>query len=94
MFRSLKSKVPVQYVHIGGLAGLELNLPGAILRGKDIRITGAGPGSWGFPQLGKEIPGLLETLKGVKKQSLKTVKLEDVERAWGEKSEERMVFVP
>jgi NADPH:quinone reductase-like Zn-dependent oxidoreductase len=95
LFGSLKSKVLVQYVHIGGLAGLELNLPGAILRAKDIRITGAGPGSWGFPQLGKEIPGLLEGLKGVmKKQSVKIVKLEDVEKAWGEKSEERMVFVP
>jgi NADPH:quinone reductase-like Zn-dependent oxidoreductase len=94
LLKQLKSGVPVQYVHIGGLAGLTLELPGAVLRSKDITIRGAGPGSWSMHHSTKEIPGLLEALKGMKKQSVRVVKLEDVEKVWDEKNGDRMVFVP
>ena len=94
LLKQLKSSVPVQYVHIGGLAGQTLDLPGAELRSKDITIRGAGPGSWTMQQYAKEIPGLLEAMKGLKKQSVRVVKLEDVEKAWEEKVGDRMVFVP
>jgi hypothetical protein len=81
-------------MHIRGLAGLTLELPGQVLRSKDITIRGTGPGSWSMHQNTKEIPGLLEASKGMKKQSVRVVKLEDVEKAWDEKNGDRMVFVP
>lgn len=94
LLKSLQSKSPVQYVHIGSLAGLELNLPGSVLRSKNLTIRGSGPGSFELKAVGNELPTLLEALVGAKEHKLKTVLLKDIEGVWNEKSDERIVFLP
>jgi NADPH:quinone reductase-like Zn-dependent oxidoreductase len=94
LFNQLASKVPVQYVQIGVMAGTEANLAAANLRSKNITIRGAGPGAWTFPQLVGEYGNILNALKSVKKQEVRVVKLADIEKVWNEKSAVRMVFVP
>ena len=93
LLKSLKSKRPVQYVQIGGMAGLEVSLPGAILRSKDITIRGAGPGAWTFRDLAESVPGILTALKDVPKRDVRVVKLSEVEKVWND-SGDRMVFIP
>ncbi|KAE9367550.1 quinone oxidoreductase [Stipitochalara longipes BDJ] len=94
LFNQLASKIPVQYVQIGSMAGLEANLASANLRSKNITVRGAGPGSWTFPQLVGEYGNILNALKSVKKQEVNVVKLADIEKVWNEKSATRTVFVP
>lgn len=94
LFNQLASKVPVQYVQIGSMAGLEANIASANLRSKQITMRGAGPGSWTFPQLVGEYGNILNALKGVKKQDVRVVKLADIEKVWNEESKTRIVFVP
>jgi NADPH:quinone reductase-like Zn-dependent oxidoreductase len=83
----------VQYVHIGGLAGTEMMLPGHVLRSKDITIRGAGPGSWSRDAMRPEIPKILNAFKTFKKQEVKVVPLSEVEEHWGNKKD-RVVFAP
>jgi NADPH:quinone reductase-like Zn-dependent oxidoreductase len=94
LFNQLASKVPVQYVQIGSMAGREANLVAANLRSKNITIRGAGPGAWTFPQQVGEYGNILNALKSVKKHEVRVVKLADIEKVWNEKSAARMVFVP
>jgi hypothetical protein len=94
LFNQLASKVPVQYVQIGSMAGLEANIPSAVLRSKDITMRGAGPGAWTFPQLIGEYGNILNALKTVKRQGIKDAKLEDVDKVWNEQSKSRTVFIP
>lgn len=94
LFNQLASKVPVQFVQIGIMAGAEANLAAANLRSKNITMRGAGPGAWTFPQLIGEYGNILNVLKSVGKQEVRVVKLADVEKVWEEKSATRIVFVP
>jgi NADPH:quinone reductase-like Zn-dependent oxidoreductase len=94
LFNQLASKVPVQYVQIGSMAGLDANLASANLRSKNITIRGAGPGAWTFPQLYGEYGNMLNALRSVSKQDVRVVKLADIEKVWNEKLATRMVFVP
>jgi NADPH:quinone reductase-like Zn-dependent oxidoreductase len=94
LFNQLASKVPVQFVQIGSMAGLEANLVSANLRSKNITMRGAGPGAWTFPQLVGEYGNILNALKSVERQEVKVVKLADIETVWAEKSATRIVFVP
>jgi NADPH:quinone reductase-like Zn-dependent oxidoreductase len=94
LFNQLASKVPVQFIQVGSMAGLEANLVSANLRSKNITMRGAGPGAWTFPQLIGEYGNILNALKSVKKQEVRVVKLADIEKVWNEKSTVRMVFVP
>jgi NADPH:quinone reductase-like Zn-dependent oxidoreductase len=94
LFNQLASKVPVQFVQIGSMAGLEANLVSANLRSKNITMRGAGPGAWTFPQLIGEYGNILNALKSVKKQEVRVVKLADIAKVWNEKSTMRTVFVP
>lgn len=93
LLSSLKSKVPTQYVHIGAVSQQIAELPGALLRSKDITIRGAGAGAWGMGVLKGELPKILDALRDVKERKIKVVKLADVEEAWSE-SGDRVVFVP
>lgn len=94
LFNQLASKVPVQFVQVGSMAGLEANLVSANLRSKNITMRGAGPGAWTFPQLVGEYGNILNALKSVSKQDVRIVKLADIEKVWNEKSAKRIVFVP
>jgi len=83
---------PLQYVHVGALSGQpEINLPGAVLRSKDVTIRGAGPGAWQMKKIGGELEGMLNVLKGFS-QHVDAVPLEDVETAWNRTGGERLVF--
>ncbi|KEQ65471.1 quinone oxidoreductase [Aureobasidium melanogenum CBS 110374] len=84
---------PVQYIHIGGLAGTEMMLPGHVLRSKDITIRGAGPGSWSREAMRPEIPKILNAFKTFKTQNVKVVPLSEIEEHWHNKNE-RIVFTP
>ncbi|KAH0274488.1 quinone oxidoreductase, partial [Aureobasidium melanogenum] len=84
---------PVQYIHIGGLAGTEMMLPGHVLRSKDITIRGAGPGSWSREAMRPEIPEILNAFKTFRTQNVKVVPLSEIEEDWHNKNE-RIVFTP
>lgn len=84
---------PVQCVHIGGLAGTEMMLPGHVLRSKDITIRGAGPGSWSREASRPEIPRILNAFKTFKTHEIKVVPLSEIEEHWHNKKE-RVVFTP
>lgn len=96
LLSSLSSDVQTQYVHIGGVSSPTIELPGAVLRSKDITIRGAGPGAWSLGALVGELPAILEALKGVRMRdgSVRVVRMEDVESEWEAKGPERLVFVP
>ncbi|KAF2843109.1 hypothetical protein M501DRAFT_1012476 [Patellaria atrata CBS 101060] len=94
VFAALPPFRPIQYVQIGSLAGQSIDLPSALLRGKDVTLRGAGPGAWRFDQLQAELPGLLEAMVGLKGPETRTVRFEMVEEEWGKKEgRERLVFV-
>ncbi|KAK6530436.1 hypothetical protein TWF694_003788 [Orbilia ellipsospora] len=93
LFRTIKPGKPVQYVHVGGLAGLDVTIPGSVLRSNQITIRGAGPGSWSMGHLGKELPGLLKAFASVKPRNVKVLPLSEIENTWSyEKSDERIVY--
>ena len=83
----------VQYVHIGSVTGLDITLPGSVLRSKNLTIRGSGPGSFSHADMDEELPLLLEALKGMQLKEVKKVPLSRVEEAWGWGGE-RIVFVP
>lgn len=93
-FNSLKSNQPVQYVQIGGLGGVEMDLPSAVLRSKNLTIRGSGPGAWSMMEVAKSMPEMLQAMKNVPKQPVKVVKMEDVAEEWSASASERLVFVP
>ncbi|KXL50707.1 hypothetical protein M433DRAFT_1733 [Acidomyces richmondensis BFW] len=93
LFNVLKSNTPVQYVHIGSLAALEISLPGAVLRSKNLTIRGSGPGAWSMQEVVQSMDQLLPLVKDLPKQPIKTVRLEDVEKAWNSQNDERLVVV-
>ncbi|KAG9232622.1 hypothetical protein BJ875DRAFT_505880 [Amylocarpus encephaloides] len=94
LLNSLKSTVPTEYVQIGTMADPNLELPGALLRSKDITLRGSAPGAWTMRDLGMETEGMLRALVGVKNVEVGVVKLGDAERIWGRDGGERVVFVP
>ncbi|KAK4504677.1 hypothetical protein PRZ48_002638 [Zasmidium cellare] len=96
LFTALKTPKPVQYVHIGAVSGVtEIDLPGAILRSKDITIRGSGPGAWNMKDFAASLPELLGIVSGMEEKGpVHVAKLEDVEREWGFEGKERLVFVP
>lgn len=93
LLNSLKQARPVQYVHIGGLSAQDINLPGAILRSKNLTIRGSGPGAFSMQEMAQTLDQLLAVVKDIPEQPVKIVKLEDIETAWGEAGSERLVVV-
>ncbi|KAI5207876.1 quinone oxidoreductase [Aureobasidium subglaciale] len=90
---TVKFTRPVQYVHVGGLAGAEMMLPGSVLRSKNLTIRGAGPGSWSRDAMRPEIPKILNAFNTFKPQKVKVVSLSEIEEHWHDKNE-RIVFTP
>lgn len=93
LLSSLKSSRPVQYVHIGGLSAQEISLPGSVLRSKNLTIRGSGPGAWTMREVAQTLDQLLAAVNDIPEQPIRTRKLEDVEKAWGESGSERLVIV-
>ena len=91
---SLKPTGPVQFVQIGTLGTPTMDLAAAILRSKDITMRGTGPGAWSMADLRAELPGMAMATKALRPIGVKVAKLSDVESVWGEKTRERLVFVP
>ena len=79
---------------------MAIDLPGNILRSKNLTIRGAGPGAWSVQELAAAMPGLLEALKDIPLQPVRVAKLADVEMEWKELEQGsrreggRLVFVP
>lgn len=90
---ALECSKPVQYIHIGGLAGQEMRLPGSVLRSKKLTIRGSGAGAFTHRDMAAEVPGLLEAFRGVGPLPVRISPLSEVEAVWRERGEERIVFV-
>lgn len=86
----------LDYVHIGSVSSvMEISIPGAVLRSKDVAIRGSGPGSWSMGVALRENPAMLEVLRKIPEQPVRKVKLSDVEAEWTREGDgERVVFVP
>ncbi|KAF7536178.1 hypothetical protein G7Z17_g13087 [Cylindrodendrum hubeiense] len=84
---------PLTWVCIGSMAGLDGVVPAAGLRQRDVSVRGSGPGAWSTETLDGEAAGMLKVLDGVREESIRKVRLEDVEAEWTSKSKGRVVFV-
>ena len=94
LLSSLKSTRPVQYIHVGGLSGsMDISLPGSVLRSKNLTIRGSGPGAWSMRDVARTIDQMLEAVKIIPEQPIRVVKLQDIEKAWGEAGDGRLVIV-
>lgn len=94
LFQSLKSSRPTQYVHIGSLAAQEIDLPGSVLRSKNLTIRGAGPGAYTMADIQVELPDLIGALVKMEPQAVDVKALKDVESEWTQAGTKRVVFVP
>lgn len=96
LFDSLKTPKPVHYVQIGSVSGqMEISIPGALLRSKDLTLRGSGPGSWRMVDYVEILPEMLKMVGGLKVEEggVRTAKLEDVESVWEEDGKGRLVIV-
>jgi NADPH:quinone reductase-like Zn-dependent oxidoreductase len=93
LFKSLKPKRPVQYVQIGTVVSPIIELPGDLLRSKDITIRGAAPGAYSSEATARELPDLVVATSNVKNQQFKFVKLEDIETAWADTKNRTVIQV-
>ena len=94
LMMGLKSKVLVQYVQVGSMAGQEASLNPAVLRSKDVTLRGSGPGSWSLKSAKMEFAGMVDGIKGLETK-VRCVKLSEIGVVWGKSSAgERLVFIP
>ena len=88
-----KHKSPrLTWVEIGALGGDELGVSGALLRSANVVLLGCGPGSWTFPELGRELPGMLKAIvDGGLRAEYRVEGLKEVESWWGETGGKRVL---
>jgi NADPH:quinone reductase-like Zn-dependent oxidoreductase len=87
--------VPLRFVQIGTASGAEITLPGAVLRSSAIELMGSGIGSVPLERLVASIGGVFgAAVADGFSLATQSAPLADVARAWGEKSDGRMVIVP
>ncbi|KAJ4390015.1 hypothetical protein N0V93_007488 [Gnomoniopsis smithogilvyi] len=94
--QALKSTKPVQYVQIGTVVERTIDIPGDILRSKDITIRGTGPGSWqlrDFAEQAREMVIAITSGK-VRPGTFREAKMADIESVWTEKGGDRVVITP
>lgn len=97
LFKALEPTKPVQYVQIGTLVDRTIELPGDILRSKDITMRGTGPGSWQREEFTGEAPNMIKAIASgdIKPGKFQEVKIQDIETAWpawGETGGDRIVI--
>jgi NADPH:quinone reductase-like Zn-dependent oxidoreductase len=91
LFKALKPTTPVQYVEIGSVSGSTMELPGDVLRSKDVTIRGAAPGSYSMQKLADEMPKIFEAIRDIPQHDFKIVKLQDIEKEWADEKN-RVVY--
>lgn len=96
LLQSLKPTKPVQYVQIGTVVQRTVELPGDLLRSKDITMRGTGPGAWQMGDFFKEAADMTKAIASgkVRPSKFQEVKMSDVETAWTQKGGDRMVIIP
>ncbi|KAJ4416757.1 hypothetical protein N0V82_006568 [Gnomoniopsis sp. IMI 355080] len=94
--KSFKPTKPVQYVQIGTVVERTIELPGDVLRSKDITIRGSGPGSWRLKDFAEQVPGIVKAIASgkVRPGKFREVKMADIESVWTQKGGDRMVITP
>lgn len=93
--RPADSRVPVDYVQIGSLAGTAASLPAALLRSRRIRVSGSGLGSVSKEQMIAEVPAVLARFAdGTFDTPYTAYPLGRVGEAWAHQGPARAVIVP
>ncbi|KAM0342719.1 hypothetical protein ACHAPU_009330 [Fusarium lateritium] len=87
------AKNAITWINIGSMAGDGADISAMSLRKRDVNLRGSGPGSWNPAELGAETVGMLKVLVGQSDEGLKKYRLDDVEKGWGDKGRDRVVFV-
>jgi NADPH2:quinone reductase len=82
-------------IEIGSIAGPTISLPGGALRSSGLEIYGSGGGSVPLQAIKEAVPQILEhAARGNLKLETKKVPLAEVETAWNQKEDRRVVFIP
>ncbi|MDE2411268.1 MAG: zinc-binding alcohol dehydrogenase family protein [Sphingomonadales bacterium] len=88
-----RDATPVRFVQIGTMSGLDITLPGALLRSKAIELMGSGLGSVALDSLVKAVGALLGAVDdGGLSLPYEAVPLVDVATAWSRGEGDRIVF--
>jgi hypothetical protein len=75
--------VPIRFVQIGSVSGVDITLPSAVLRSSAIELMGSGIGSVPLERLVKAVGGVLQAaVPGGFRIAANPVPLSDVEQAW------------
>ncbi len=78
-----KDAVPIRFVHIGAVSGLNITLPSAALRSSAITLMGSGIGSIPVDSMVRSIGELMQAaVSGGFEIATKTFPLSEVERVW------------
>jgi NADPH:quinone reductase-like Zn-dependent oxidoreductase len=86
---------PLTWIQVGSVAGPVAPIPSAALRSTRLQIVGSGQGSVSPREIRAELPQLAaEISKGTLTIDAHAVPLADVERAWADKTRQRIVLVP
>jgi NADPH:quinone reductase-like Zn-dependent oxidoreductase len=86
---------PLTWIQVGSVAGPVAPIPSAALRSTRLQIVGSGQGSVSPREIRAELPRLAaEISKGTLTIDAHAVPLADVERAWADKTRQRIVLVP
>lgn len=89
------ASVPIRFVQIGTAGGLDITLPGAILRSSALEIMGSGIGSVAMPRLVSAIGAMLNAAPaGGFHLPVKALPLAEGDDAWNRNTAERLVFTP
>ncbi|QMV19945.1 zinc-binding dehydrogenase [Granulicella sp. 5B5] len=93
--KAIDDATPVRFVHVGGLSGGEIQLPGAALRSSAIVLMGSGNKSVPMPRLLAAIQSVFDAFIPAQLQiNPKVVPLSQVKAAWDDIGKPRIVFVP
>ena len=91
--RAAPTSAPVRFVQIGTAGGLDITLPGALLRSSTLELMGSGIGSVSLDRLLASIAHVFEAAAtaGLELATSPTP-LSELEQAWPRKGEDRVVF--
>lgn len=85
----------ISYVQIGALAGLTSSVPAALLRSRNITVSGSGAGSVSAAQSMASIPAVIEQIaNGGLRVPYRAYRLAEIESAWTHDGPARAVVTP